>query len=99
VELVPLTCPVCREPLSVGEVLDAGTVSSPAQLLFQFLCPRCAAHALARAEEGRLETGSLEHGRFVASSRAEDPELSVRAETGWLDSWLGGRYRRFPAKG
>jgi len=94
-----LNCPVCRKQLSVGEVLDAGTVSSPAQLLFQFLCPRCAAHAVARAEEGRLETGALEQGRFVATSHVEAPDLSVRAETGWLDSWLGGRYRRFPAKG
>ena len=88
---------MCSAPLSAVEVLDAGTSSSPAQLLFQFLCPRCAAHALARADDGRLETGALERGRFVPSSSIA-ADISVRAEGGWLDSWMGGRYRRFPAK-
>lgn len=95
----PVHCPLCRAPLSVGEVLDAGTVARPAELLFQFLCPRCAGRALARADDGRLATGEVEGGRFVPASEAPAPDLAVRAESGWLDSWLGGRYRRFPSKG
>ncbi len=95
---VAVHCPVCRAPLSVREVLDAGTVSSPAELLFQFLCPRCAGRAMARAAQGRLETGRVEEGVFVPDSAAAAPELSVRAEGGWLDAWLAGRYRRFPSK-
>ncbi len=95
----PVLCPICRSPLSVGEVLDAGTVANPAEMLFHFLCPRCAGRAVAHADDGRLETGAVEAGRFVAASAAPAPELAVRAEGGWLDSWLGGRYRRFPSKG
>jgi hypothetical protein len=93
-----LTCPLCRETLSVGEILDAGTVSDPAALLFQFLCPRCRAHAVARAGEGRLETGTIQDAGFSAVSWALDAGLSVHPGERWLDSWYAGQHRRFPAK-
>ncbi len=95
-----IACPACQAQLLPREILDGGTVAVPEASAIEFRCPRCKGVSWAQLRSGHFAVGAPidDPAVFRPVLSVPDASLSVRPDTGWVDCWYEGRYRRYPAR-
>ncbi|NCC21699.1 MAG: hypothetical protein EOM26_04455 [Alphaproteobacteria bacterium] len=97
---VSLTCPVCVELFALADILKNATRSWPENRMVDFRCDKCGEETHVRLEDGYAEILAIVGAPGPATDTIETvsvPDLTIRADPGFLHVWFDGEHYAVPA--